>query len=334
MEKKTMANEILVLSEEEIRSCVSLNMEALQEVAQGFTFMAQDKVTIPPILRIDVRDNNGEVDVKTAYLHGLDSFAIKIASGFVDNHLLGLPTGSGMMVVMNAKTGNPLAILLDNGYLTDVRTGIAGAIAAQHLGREKVTSVGVIGSGAQARFQIQALKLVRNFSRVLVFGLIDNQVNEYVIEMSEALGVEVIKAESAEAVVRQCEIVVTTTPSKTPYLKKEWLHPGLHITCMGSDSEEKQEIHADVFGAVDRIVCDKKSQVFRLGELHHALEGEFITENEVSELGQLTAGLKPGRQSQDEITICDLTGVGIQDTQIARLAFHRAVDRGLGIKVQ
>ena len=118
-------NEIVVLSEEEIRSCVALGAEALEEVAKGFTLLAQDKATLPPILRIDIPEHHGEVDVKTAYLHGLDSFAIKIAAGFLDNHLLGLPTGSGMMVVVSAETGRPQAILLDNGYLTDVRTGIA-----------------------------------------------------------------------------------------------------------------------------------------------------------------------------------------------------------------
>ncbi len=329
-----MKNPAVILSEGEIRQCVSVNEEALGEVAKGFTALAEGDVTLPPILRIDVPDNNGEVDVKAAYMKGLDSFAIKIAAGFLDNHLLGLPTGSGMMVIISAKTGNPLAILLDNGYLTDVRTGIAGALAARYLAPQENNTVGVIGSGAQARFQIRALKLVRDFSKLMVYGLIDEQVDQYAKEMSQELGVEVIKAIDAESVVRQSSVVATTTPSKIPYLRTEWLHPGLHITCMGSDSEEKQEIFADVFGHVDKVVCDKKSQVFRLGELHHALVAGIITEETPIELGQLTAGMQSGRVSEDEITICDLTGVGIQDTQIARLAYHRATERGMGITVQ
>lgn len=328
-----MKKEILVLTEKNIRTCVSLNMEALNEVSQGFTYLAQGKVTLPPVLRIDVPDNNGEVDVKTAYLHGLDSFAIKIAAGFVDNRLMGLPTGSGMMVVIDATTGNPLAILLDNGYLTDVRTGIAGAIAAKYLAPKRVRLAGVIGSGAQARYQIRALKLIRNFTKLMVYGLIDKEVDQYADEISEELSIEVIKADSAEAVVRHSNIVVTTTPSKQAYLRSEWLHPGLHITCMGSDSEEKQEIFADVFGKVDLIACDKKSQVFRLGELHHALDAGIITEDMPVELGYLTSEQHPGRQTEDQITICDLTGVGVQDTQIARLAYGRAVEKGMGIKI-
>ena len=128
---------------------------------------------------------------------------------------------------------------------------------------------------------------------------------------------------------------MTTTPSKEPYLRAQWLHPGMHITCMGSDSEDKQELYPDVFTRADRIVCDRKSQVFRLGELHHALEAGVITkEEDVIELGELTSGRMPGRETEDEITVCDLTGVGVQDTQIARLAYVRAVELGLGLSIE
>lgn len=328
-----MKKPILVLNESEIRECVSLNEEALIEVAKGFTALANGQVTLPPILRIDVEENHGEVDVKTAYIHGMDSFAIKIAAGFFNNYKVGLPTGSGMMVLVSAETGNPMAILLDNGYLTDVRTGIAGALAAKHLAPKTVEVAGVIGSGMQARFQIRTLKLVRDFSKLMVYGVVDEEVDRYVEEMSDELGIEVIKAKDAESVVRESQIVVTTTPSKEPYLQADWLHSGLHITCMGSDSEDKQELYPTVFAVANRIVCDKKSQVFRLGELHHALDGGMVTEDEVIELGELTAGLRVGRESEDQITVCDLTGVGVQDTQIARLAYSKAVERDLGLEI-
>ena len=329
-----MKKPILVLNEAEIRQSVQVNDEAFQEVAQGFTALAKNQVTLPPILRIDVEDHHGEVDVKTAYIHGLDSFAIKIASGFFNNYKLDLPSGSGMMVLISAETGFPLAILLDNGYLTDVRTGIAGAIAAQYLAPEEIKIAGVIGSGMQARYQIRSLKLVRDISELLVFGIVEEEVDRYIDEMSAELDLKIVKAKDAETVVCESDVVVTTTPSKEPYLKAEWLHPGLHITCMGSDSEDKQELFADVFSRADRIVCDKKTQVFRLGELHHALEGGFISEDEVIELGELTSGQVAGRTDQNEITICDLTGVGVQDTQIARLAYHKAIKSGFGLRIE
>jgi ectoine utilization protein EutC len=325
--------ELTILTEGEIRELVEIDGAALNAVSEGFTKLAEGQVTVPPIMRIDVPENHGEVDVKTAYIHGLDSFAIKIASGFLNNRMLGLPTGSGMMVLINAQTGRPLALLLDNGYLTDVRTGVAGAIAAKHLARERVEAVGVFGSGMQARFQMRALKLVRDFERLYVYGIIPEEVNVYASEMAQELSIEVIQTENPEMVVRESDLVVTTTPSREPFLRAEWLHPGLHITCMGSDAEHKQELHAEVFKHADVVVCDRKSQAFRLGELHHAIENETITAEEVIELGELTSGSRPGRQNDAQITVCDLTGVGVQDTQIARLAYQEAIRKGLGLTI-
>jgi ornithine cyclodeaminase len=311
-----------------------MDQEAMVEVAEGFTKLAAGEVTLPPIMSINVPEKHGEVDVKSAYIHGLDSFAIKIAAGFFDNRLLGLPTGSGMMVLVNAETGRAMAVLLDNGYLTDVRTGIAGAIAARYLAKETVETAGVIGSGVQARYQVRALKLVRDYQRLYVYGIIPEEVEAYREEMAEALGVEVIAAHDAETVLRECDVVVTTTPATEPYLKAEWLHPGLHITCMGSDAEHKQELHADVFGRADIVACDDMKQVFRLGELHHALdEGTLSPEDDIIQLGELTSGRRQGRQNDEQVTVCDLTGVGVQDTQIARLAFHKAAAAGFGLSI-
>lgn len=327
--------QITILTETELRKCVQLNEEAIEAVEGGFTALAEGRATIPPIVRVDVHEHNGEVDIKTAYIQGLDYFAIKIASGFFDNRLLGLPTGSGMMVLMNAKIGVPEALLLDNGYLTDVRTGAAGAIAAKYLAPKNVETAGVIGSGMQARYQMRAVKLMRDFKRLMIYGIDANGVDDYVGEMSSELGVEVVPSETAEELVRECDVVVTTTPSKDPIVLVDWLHEGLHITCMGSDSEHKQEIEAKVISSVDKLVCDKKSQCFRLGELHHALEAGLINEDdEIYELGELTSGKISGRSRPEEITLCDLTGVGVQDTAIALLAYTKAKELGFGFQIE
>ncbi len=323
---------VTILSEPELRECVSMDEDALKAVADGFSRLAEGKATVPPIMRVDIPESSGEVDVKTAYVHGLDSFAVKIAAGFPNNRDLGLPTGSGIMILVSTRTGFVEAILLDGGYLTEVRTGLAGSIASNHLARRQIETAGVIGSGVQARYQMRGLRLVRDFTRLLIYGISPEEVDRYVDEMSEELGVTIIKASSYEQVVSECDVVVTATPSREPFLRADWLHPGLHITCMGSDAEHKQELHADVFSHSDRVVCDRKSQCFRLGELHHALQEGVISEgDEIMELGQLTSGQSTGRQSDGEITICDLTGVGVQDTAIARLAYHRAQEKGFGI---
>ena len=181
---------VTILRENEIRECVGMNKEAVDAVALGFTRLVEEKVSLPPIIRVDVEANQGEVDIKTAYIEGLDHFAIKIASGFFNNPSIGLPYGSGMMVLMSAKTGFLEAVLLDNGYLTDLRTGIAGAIAAKYLAPAQITTAGVIGSGVQARYQIRGLRLVRDFQRLMVYGINPDDVERYASEMKQELGSE------------------------------------------------------------------------------------------------------------------------------------------------
>lgn len=332
-ERKISLMKIKILTETELRKVIEINTELIDAIEGGFSRLSQGQVTMPPIMRVDFPEVKGEVDVKSAAVHGLDSFAIKVSSGFFENSKLGLSSLSGMMTLFSAKTGVPQAVLLDNGYLTDIRTGAAGAVAARHLTRENVETVGVIGAGAQARYQMIGLKQVRNFKRLLVYSL--EGMDAYVDEMPDVLGVEVLPMDSVEAVVRESEIIVTTTPSKKPYLKAEWLHPGLHITSMGADAEGKQELYAETLGRADLYVCDNRNQVFRLGEAHHALEaGIFSSQENAVELGEIISDQHPGRTSEEQITICDLTGTGMQDTVIATLAYQKAMEKGMGLEIE
>jgi ornithine cyclodeaminase len=301
-------------------------------VEDAFTRLANGEAAMPPIVCVDIPEHRGEVDIKTAYVRGLDSFAVKIASGFFENYRFGLPSGSGMMVLVSARTGLPEALLLDNGYLTDVRTGAAGAVAARHLARTRVETVGIIGAGVQARYQALALRRVREFRRVLVWGRSRERAEAYAAEMAPRLGVEVVAASDAESVVRASDIMVTTTPSREPYLRAEWLHPGLHITAMGSDGPEKKELFADVLARADLVVCDCRTQCERLGELHHARP--VPSGDRIVELGEITSGRRAGRTDDAQITVCDLTGTGVQDTAIALLAHRSAAGRGLGLQIE
>lgn len=324
-----------IFTEPELKQYIQLNLEAINIVEEGFTKLANNQVEMPPIMRIDLHDQNGEVDVKTAYVKEKDMFAIKISSGFFNNYQLGLPNGNGMMILMSTQTGVPQAILLDNGYLTEVRTAAAGAIASKYLSKKHVTTVGVIGAGSQARFQVRALKLVRDFSKVLVYARSTDRAKKYAQDMSLELGVEVKVVDSAEVVVRNSDTVITTTPATEPIIKAEWLHPGLHITAMGSDAEHKQELEAKVLARADKLVCDKKEQCARLGELHHALNQRIVTDNSpIIELGQLTSKEVRGRENDEQITVCDLTGTGVQDTAIALFAYNEMVKRNAGWNVE
>ena len=326
---------VTILNEGEIRRAVAMGEEAIDAVAHAFGRLAEGRVSQPPVIRVDVAAHRGEVDIKTAYVEGLEHFAIKVASGFFDNPAIGLPYGSGMMLVLSARTGLLEALLFDNGYLTDLRTGIAGAIAARYLAPASIETAGVIGAGVQARYQMRALRQVRDFRRLLVYSTRARSVERYVDEMSQELGIEVRPAASAEQVVRESHFVATTTPSREPYLRAEWLHPRLHVTAVGADGEHKQELFADALGRADRLACDSKRQCFALGELHHALDARVIGRDaEIAELGELCNGTRGGRASEGEISICDLTGVGVQDTAIAVLCLRRALALGLGTRLE
>ncbi|RKJ22440.1 ornithine cyclodeaminase family protein, partial [Butyricicoccus sp. 1XD8-22] len=201
--------------------------------------------------------------------------------------------------------------------------------------KEKVQTVGIIGTGAQARYQLKALKLVRNFEKVLVYGRTPDNAKKLLADVKDKLDAHIQITEEAETVVRNSDIVVTTTPATEPLIKADWLHPGLHITAMGSDAEEKQELEADVLKKADRFVCDTRAQCARLGELHHSIEQGFISEDaSIIELGEVTSGKKAGRVCEQEITVCDLTGTGVQDTAIALQAFKLLTEKeGIGLQI-
>lgn len=313
-----------VLDEVRLRAAVGIDDEALAAVRSAFRWIDEGGVRMPPIMHIEV-PGRGDVDVKSAFVEGLPYFAIKIASGFHGNRQKGLPTGSAMMVLLSADTGFCEAVLLDNSYLTDLRTGLAGAVAAEYLAPKSIGTVGILGTGVQARYQPRCLRLVRDFRRLVVWGRSADRQWEYADEMQASGEFDVTLAASAEEVVRSCDLLVTTTASTKPLVQAEWLRPGQHITAVGADFPGKQELEAEVLRKADRLVCDRLSQCRENGELQHLVTGgELPASLAVSELGELVTGGKPGRQAEREITVCDLTGTGAQDTAIANLAFRKA----------
>jgi len=317
--------DVAVVGEADLRATTGLDQEGLDAIREAFRRLSAGDAVQPPVMRIDVAEHRGEVDVKGAYLRGLDSFAVKLSSGFFDNPRRGLPTSSGLMVLLDAVTGRPRAVLLDHGYLTDVRTALAGAVATDALARRELGTVAVLGAGGQARWQLRALMLVRRPQRVLVWARRADAGERYAREMGESLGVRVEVAAEAESAVRASDLVITTTPATSPIVRAAWLRPGVHVTAMGSDAEHKQELEPAVIERADLMVCDSRSQAAVIGELRGARDaGVDVGDARVAELGEVLAGTRPGRTSDAQISVCDLTGTGVQDTAIARLAAARA----------
>nr|WP_314583475.1 ectoine utilization protein EutC [uncultured Pseudomonas sp.] len=325
--------EVILLSESDLRACIALDVASVDAIEHAFRLLATAAVAMPPILRLDIPEHNGEVDVKTAYLPGLERFAIKVSPGFFDNPTLGLPSLNGMMMLLSARTGLLDALLLDNGYLTAVRTAAAGAVAARWLSRENSRSVALIGAGEQALLQLQALRLVRPIEEVRIWARDPAKAAVFAAQLGDESTLAIRLCPSIDQAMDGVDIAITCTPSREPLIEARHLQPGLHITAMGSDAEHKNEIAAQALAKVDRYVADRLSQTRVLGELHHALAaGAVSDETRFAELGQVIAGQKPGRSDARDITLCDLTGTGAQDTAIANLAFERARAAGKGLR--
>lgn len=319
-----MRHPVTLLGEAQLRSLVPLDIAAIDQVESAFASLATEAVAMPPILNLALPEHNGEVDVKTAYLPRFDSFAIKVSPGFFDNPSLGLPSLNGLMLVLSARTGVTEAVLLDNGYLTAVRTAAAGAVAARWLSREDAKHAAIIGAGEQARLQLKALMLVRSIESISVWSRNVQQAERYAADMSRDYGLRCTVAGSVREALADADVAVTATPSREPLVGAQDLHAGLHVTAMGSDAEYKTEISPSVFAAA-RYICDRLSQTRVLGELSHAIRaGAVAADTNFAELGEVIAGRREGRTHADEITICDLTGTGAQDTAIAALALQRA----------
>ena len=312
-----MANDIRIMTEAELREVVALDLETVDVIEAAFAALAGGEVVMPPILSMDLPAANGEVDVKTAYIPGFEGFAIKVSPGFFDNPKLGLPSLNGLMILFSAQTGLVKALFLDNGYLTDIRTAAAGAVAARHLAPEVVKTAGVIGTGVQARLQMQAAHLVRPFERVIVWGRDEQKAAECAKDLKNSLGVEAEIVSDPAQLVAESQLVVTTTPAKEPVLKAEWLHPGLHVTAMGSDQDGKNEIEAAALVKADLYVADRGSQTEKVGELRSAIAAGLWTGGTPVELGDVITKKSEGRKCAGDITIADLTGTGAQDTAIA-----------------
>jgi ornithine cyclodeaminase len=319
---------VRLLFERDIRRLID-ERTSLEAVERAFAALGRGQASLPGVINLEVPESGGEVHVKGAHLQGSPTYAVKVASGFPGNPAAGLPLGDGLMLAFSATTGALQAILFDNGFLTELRTGSAGALAARLLGRERIRRVGILGAGSQARYQLRALLLVRRPDEVLVFS--HGGAPDYAAEMTPALGLPVRAVGSAREAVEGADLVITTTPARSPILLSEWVGPGTHITAMGSDGPDKNEIDPRLLARADRVVPDRLAQCLALGEIHHAVAAGLLAADRIGpELGVIAAGLAPGRQREDEITVADLTGVGIQDAAVAGLVAAEAERHSIG----
>ena len=315
-------NTLPIITLDEIQACLSED-DIFSAVKGALISHGRGEVNSPPpgILQLD-NPAVGECHIKYGHQKGADTFVVKIASGFRDNRNLGLSPNSGMMLVLSAQTGAPVCVLDDQGWLTDIRTAAAGALAAQAGAPDNVKAIGIIGTGEQARLQAYWTCCLLGLKSIVVYGRNPEQVTKYVTDMT-AQGYEVSSVSEVKELLGQCNLVITTTPSPKALVLMDDVQPGTHIVAMGTDNPGKQELDEALFTQAAVIMVDDLAQCVHHGDLGHAVRGGLISKDRAVSLGLILAREQPGRLNADDITIADLTGIAAEDIAVASLVWER-----------
>jgi ornithine cyclodeaminase len=297
------------------------SLQPIQEIEEGFVAYSQGKAVIPPVGEMVFKDPPGDVHIKYGYLLDDDYYVIKIASGFFESPSSSRYTSDGLILLFKKGTGELACALLDECHLTNVRTAAAGAVSAKYLAPKNIECIGVIGAGTQGRMQVEYLAPVIDCKEVMVWGMNQNELDDYKKDM-EPLGYHVKTTLSTEDIAAHCNLIVTATPSKSPLLSADKVRKGTHITAMGSDTLEKIELDPKILQKGDIVVADSISQCLVRGEIHQALKAGVLEKDRIVELGNVIVNPDLQRTSDEQITIADLTGVAVQDIQIAKAVYH------------
>lgn len=308
---------MIILSRSEIEALVDLD-SALAAVEAAYTAASDGRAALPPVGYLACPDKDGDCHIKYGHIAGEPVFVVKVATGFYGNPSIGLPTSNGVILAFSAQTGVLEAILLDEGFLTDLRTGLGGAITTRALCRPDARRVAIVGTGIQARWQVRCLRQAMPETRFAftIWGRSQDKARETANALSGE-GIDASVSSDLESLCRDAEIIITTTPSRDPLIRDAWIQPGTHMTAIGADAPGKQELDAALVARAGRRICDSLEQSLDHGEFSTAFRAGDISAENCAELGAVLAGKVAGRVHTGDITIADLTGVAVQDIAIA-----------------
>lgn len=295
-------------------------VSAINLIEEGFALFSQRRAVVPPFGSLHF--DKGEAHLKYGYIKGAEHYVVKIASNFAGNMSLGLSPSQGAMLLFSALTGQLQAVLNDEGYLTDLRTAAAGAVAARHLAPGQVRCIGIVGTGTQALFQLSLLQHVTDCRKVIVWGRSTQSLQAY-IQNQHLSPFQITPTLDMGQLANSCNLIVTATSSRSPLLYASHIKPGTHITAIGADDLGKQELDPALFRRADLIAVDSRAQCFAVGDSSHAIKSGHLAKQKVHEIGEIILNPSLRRLHDDQITIADLTGVAIQDIQIATAVYKR-----------
>lgn len=295
-------------------------LDIISEIEKGFTYFSEGQVNVPQRGELFFDEPPGEVRINYGNILQDDYYVIKTASEFSKNVSLGLSSTNGAVLVFHSSTGQLLSVLLDEGLLTSISTAVAGAVVAKYLAPKKITKIGIIGTGSQARLQLEYLEKVTNCKEVLVWGRNNAKAQKYASDMSKkGFNVEVVKATAD--IGQNANFIITTTPAIEPVLLDKHIRKGTHITAVGSNNSEKNELEPVTIARADIVVTDSLEQCRNSGEIFQTWINGLISDNDVLELGNVIKDKAFQRASESQITIADLTGMAVQDIQIAKAVY-------------
>jgi len=324
-------NTTLILDGTTIKKLVDIK-QSIQYIEKAFRQYAQGKSQMPAKIYLDLKKYSGDFRAMPAYLQGFDSCILKWVNVHPNNKTKGLPTVMGTIILSDPKTGYPLAIM-DGTYATSLRTAAAGAVAAKYCANKDSQRIGLVGCGVQARTQLIALRSLFKISEVKVWGVKPSHSKKFVSQM-KTKNEKMTAYRTVKECASDCDIIVTTTPSRRPLVKFKWLKPGVHINAIGADAPGKQELDPDILKNA-KVIIDHWGQASHSGEINVPLRKKLISKGDIyADIGEIVTGKKKGRVKKNELTVFDSTGLAIQDVAIATLIYRTAVRQKKGRRVK
>ena len=312
----------LILDGKTIKGLVGIR-EAIKAVEEVFKYFGEGKAQMPAKLYIHLDKYRGDFRAMPAYVEGIGACAIKWVNVHPGNKKKGLPTVIAVIILSDPANGFPLCVM-DATYATALRTGAAGGVAAKYLARKDSRRVALVGCGVQAKTQLLALNELFGLKEASIWNVKHEQAIKFIKEMRRLTVLKMSVSDSVRDCVKDSDIIVTTTPSRRPLVKLEWLKEGVHINAIGADAKGKQELDPGILKKA-RIVVDAWEQASHSGEINVPLEkGELSKEDIYADIGEIVTGNKKGRGSKKEITVFDSTGLAIQDLAIANVVYKKA----------
>ena len=325
--------DLLFLSQADVARVLTVEL-AFEANREAYMAYSSGNAIQPPIVSMEFRDDNGEMDIKSGYSGLNKTVGVKILSGFWDNpRNFDLPISMGLMTLFDGRSGRPLCVL-EAGMITYYRSAAAGAYAATLLARKDAARLAVIGTGGLARMHLIATKQYFDIRDAYIYSNAPEQKAKYIADFqAQYPDIRFHDCTTAQEAVEQADIITTATPANKAIVMDAWIRSGTHINAFGCDMTGKQELEPSIFTHA-KVVVDNLTECVRRGETQHCIREGLLKQEDIhAEIGEIALGQKPGRINDHEITIFDSTGMSLQDISTASRIYEKAMELGIGTKV-